>query len=190
MKTKVKTYHEMFTGLLSGIDFDELSKAALLVSKTCFADKQILTAGNGGSAALAAHFAAEFSKNTAGSNNKPPRVLSLCCNAATITALGNDYGYDNIFAHQLRSLLNSGDLVILISPSGHSPNIVKAAEFTKLAGGVILGMTGFNGGKLKELADITLHVPCNVNELIGDVHSFFCHAIIHACNRNVNRNAN
>ncbi|MDR2755997.1 MAG: SIS domain-containing protein [Planctomycetaceae bacterium] len=186
MKTKVKTYHEMFTGLLSGIHFDELSKAASLVSKTCLADKQILTAGNGGSAALAIHFAAEFGKNVIGSNDKQPRVLPLCCNSTIITALGNDCGYDNIFSYQLRSLLNSGDLVILISPSGHSPNIIKAAEFAKSMGAAVLGMTGFNGGKLKELADITLHVPCNVNELIGDVHSFFCHAIIYACNRKAN----
>ncbi|MDR3196542.1 MAG: SIS domain-containing protein [Planctomycetaceae bacterium] len=185
MKTKVKTYHEMFTGLLSGIDFEGLSKAASLVSKTYLADKQIFTAGNGGSAALAIHFAAEFGKSVTAGNDKPPRILSLCCNTAAITALGNDYGYDHIFSYQLRGLLNSGDLVILISPSGHSPNIIKAAEFAQSAGASILGMTGFNGGKLKELSDVALHVPCNVNELIGDVHSFFCSAIIYACNRKV-----
>ncbi|MDR1962556.1 MAG: SIS domain-containing protein [Planctomycetaceae bacterium] len=185
MKSRIKTYHELFTGLLSGIDFDELTKAAKLVSNTYLADKQILTAGNGGSAALAVHFAAGFGKNVAGTNDKQPRILSLCCNTAMITALGNDCGYDNIFSYQLRSLLNHGDLVILISSSGHSPNIIKAAEFAKSAGAAVLGMTGFGGGKLKELADINLHVPCNVYELVEDIHSFFCHAIIHACKRKV-----
>jgi len=184
MKTKIKTYHELFTGLLSGIDFDALTKAASLVAKTYTADKQILTVGNGGSAALAVHLAADFGKNVAaGPDDKQPRILSLCCNTSTITALGNDCGYENIFSYQLRSILNSGDLVILISSSGNSPNVIKAAEFAKSNGAAVLGMTGFSGGKLKEIADIDLHVPCNVYELVEDAHSFFCHAIVHACKR-------
>ncbi len=183
MKQKIKSYQELFQGLVSSVNLDQLAAAAKMVSRAYVAKKQIFTAGNGGSAALAVHFAADFGKNVAGPNETPPRILSLCCNSSTITALGNDCGYDNVFSLQLRSFLNPGDLVLLLSSSGNSPNVVKAAEFAKANGAEVLGMTGFSGGKLKEISDFCLHVPCNVYELVEDVHSFFCHAIIHACKK-------
>ena len=183
MLEKIQTYHTDFAKIFADFDLEALSKAAQLVADCYAADKQIFTAGNGGSAAVAIHFAADFGKNVAGSNDKHPRILSLCCNPATITALANDCGYENTFCFQLRSLLNLNDLVILVSSSGNSPNIVEAAKFAKSGGAVVIGMTGFSGGKLKELADVSLHVPCDVYELVEDAHSFFCHAIVTACKR-------
>ncbi|MGL4595446.1 MAG: D-sedoheptulose-7-phosphate isomerase [Thermoguttaceae bacterium] len=183
MKTKIQNYKNAFARIFSSFDLAKLADAAQLVATTYANDKQILTAGNGGSAALAIHLAADFGKNVAGPNEKQPRILSLCCNTGTITALGNDCGFDSIFSFQLRNIMNRGDLVILISSSGNSPNIIKAAEFAKSNGATVLGMTGFNGGKLKEMADISLHVSCPVYELVEDAHSFFCHAIVHACKR-------
>ena len=183
MHDKIKSYHTCFANIFANFDLDALSKAAELIAGHYAADKQIFTAGNGGSAAIAIHFAADFGKNVAGSDDKHPRILSLCCNPATITALGNDCGYENIFCFQLRSLMNPGDLVVLVSSSGNSPNIVEAAKFAKSGGATVLGLTGFSGGKLKELANVSLHVPCDVYELVEDAHSFFCHAIITACKR-------
>ena len=183
IKSGITSYHELFTGLLAGFDLDALSRAASAVANAYTFDKQILTAGNGGSAALAVQLAADFGTHVAGPADKQPRTLSLCCNTSTITALGNDCGYENIFSYQLRNIMNPGDLLILISSSGNSPNIVKAAEFAKNGGATVLGMTGFTGGKLKRLADISLHVPCNIYELVEDAHSFFCHAIVHACKK-------
>jgi phosphoheptose isomerase len=180
---KVKSYHADFTKLLAVCDLDALTRAAELVDRRYADGKQIFAAGNGGSAALAIHFVADFGKNVAGTSGQHPRILSLCCNSATLTALGNDCGYENVFAFQLRNLLNSGDLVMLISSSGNSPNIVEAAKFPKAGGATVLGLTGFSGGKLKELADVSLHVECNVYELVEDVHSFFCHALVTACKR-------
>ena len=181
MRNKILSYHADFVKIVADFDLEALNEAARLVSEQYVADKQIFTAGNGGSAALAIHLAADFGKNVAGPNDKHPRILSLCCNSATITALANDCGYENIFSFQLRNLLNSGDLVVLISSSGNSPNIVEAAKFAKSGGATVVGMTGFSGGKLKELADVSLHVPCDVYELVEDAHSFFCHAIVTAC---------
>ena len=183
MLDKIKSYHTDFAKIFSDFDLEALSEAAELVAKHYAADKQIFTAGNGGSAALAIHLAADFGKNVAGPNDKHPRILSLCCNSAALTALGNDCGYENTFCFQLRSLMNPGDLDVLISSSGNSPNIIEAAKCAKTGGATILGLTGFNGGKLKELADVRLHVPCNVYELVEDAHSFFCHAIVTACKR-------
>ena len=183
MYDKIQSYHTGFAKIFADFDLEALSKAATLVADCYAADKQIFTAGNGGSAAVAIHFAADFGKNVAGPNDKQPRILSLCCNSATITALANDCGYENVFCYQLRSLLNPGDLVVLVSSSGNSPNVIEAAKFAKTGGATVLGLTGFSGGKLKELSDVSLHVPCDVYELVEDAHSFFCHAIVTACKR-------
>ena len=183
MLNKIQSYHAGFAKIFADFDLETLSTAAQLVADCYAADKQIFTAGNGGSAAVAIHFAADFGKNVAGQNDKHPRILSLCCNPAAITALANDCGYENVFSFQLRSLLNPGDLVVLVSSSGNSPNVVEAATFAKANGATVLGMTGFSGGKLKELADVCLHVPCDVYELVEDAHSLFSHAIVTACKR-------
>lgn len=185
MLDRIKSYHSDFVKILADINLDTLTRATELVAWHYAADKQIFTAGNGGSAALAIHLAADFGKNVAGAGDKQPRILSLCCNSATLTAIGNDCGYENTFCFQLRNFMNPGDLVALISSSGNSPNIVEAAKFAKDGGATVLGLTGFSGGKLKELADVSLHVPCNVYELVEDAHSFFCHAIITGCKRTI-----
>ncbi len=177
---RVKEYHDWFMALLADVDQAKLAEAAEAVCKAYKADQQIFTAGNGGSAAAAVHFAADFGKNVAGPNDKPPRIMTLCGNVSTITALGNDCGYDRVFEGQLRNLMNPNDLVILISASGNSPNVVLAAEYARENKAVVLGMTGFAGGKLKELSHINLHVPSKVYELVEDMHSFFCHTLVHA----------
>jgi len=183
MLDNIKSYHTDFAQIFADFDLESLSKAARLVADHYAADKQIFTAGNGGSAATAIHFAADFGKNVAGPNDKHPRIMSLCCNTAALTALGNDCGYENTFSFQLRSLMNPGDLVVLVSASGNSPNIVEAAKVAKAGGASVIGLSGFSGGKLKELADVSIHVPCDVYELVEDAHSFFCHAIVTACKR-------
>ena len=177
---KISEYYEMFSKQIAEVDQAALAQAVELVAKTYAADKQIFTAGNGGSAALAVHLAADFGKNVAGPNDKPPRILTLCGNVSTITALGNDCGYETIFEGQLRNLMNPGDLVILISSSGNSPNVIKAAEFAKVNGASVLGLTGFDGGKLKGLSDVSLHVPARCYEIVEDVHSFFTHVLVYA----------
>ena len=177
---KIREYHELFSRLISEIDQAALSKAVELVGQTYAADKQIFTAGNGGSAAVAVHLAADFGKNVAGPNDKPPRILTLCANVSTITALGNDCGYETVFEGQLRNLMNPGDLVILISASGNSPNVVQAARHARENGAAVLGFTGFDGGKLKELSDVNLHAPSRCYEVVEDVHSFFAHALVYA----------
>ena len=177
---RLDEYKNMLISAVAGFDFGQLETAVQLVSETYRADRQIFTIGNGGSAAVAVHLAADFGKNIARPGEKHPRIMTLCANSSALTALGNDCGYDETFSGQLRNFLNPGDLVIAISSSGNSPNIVKGVEFAQAGGGKVIGMSGFDGGKLKQLADISLHVPIKVYEVVEDVHSIFCHAIIHA----------
>ncbi|MCL2305295.1 MAG: SIS domain-containing protein [Planctomycetaceae bacterium] len=177
---KIHEYHELFRQRISEIDLTALSQAVELVGKTYAADKQIFTAGNGGSAAVAVHLAADFGKNVAGPNDKPPRILTLCANVSAITALANDCGYETVFEGQLRNLMRPGDLVVLISAGGNSPNVVKAAQYAKANGAAVLGLTGFDGGELQKLSDVNLHVPSRCYEIVEDVHSFFSHALVYA----------
>jgi len=180
VRERLNDYKTILAHALTEFDFAQLEPAVQLVRETYHADCQIFTIGNGGSAAVAMHLAADFGKNVAQSGEKHPRIMTLCSNSSALTALGNDCGYDETFSGQLRNFLNPGDLLIAISSSGNSPNIVKGVEYAQANGGKVIGMSGFSGGRLKQLADISLHVPVNVYEAVEDMHSIFCHAIIHA----------
>jgi len=179
-KNYLHEYWELIQKSIREFDPMLLEPAVVLVRDTYLSDRQIFTIGNGGSAAIAVHLAADFGKNITKPGGKFPRIMSLCTNSSTLTALGNDCGYDETFAFQLRNFMNPNDLLIAISSSGNSPNIVKGVEYARENGAKVIGMSGFNGGKLKELADISLHVPMKIYEVVEDMHSIFCHAIIHA----------
>jgi len=186
-RERLNEYKTMLSAALAEFDFAQLEPAVQRVRETYHADRQIFTIGNGGSAAVAVHFAADFGKNIAAGggssatrHRKHPRIMTLCANSSALTALGNDCGYDETFSGQLRNFLNPGDLLIAVSSSGNSPNIVKGVEFAQANGGKVIGMSGFDGGQLKQLADISLHVPVKVYEVVEDMHAIFCHAIIHA----------
>src|ERR1017187_10362460 len=114
--------------------------------------------GNGGSAATASHFANDLSIGT-NSYNKPFRVISLTDNVAILTAVGNDFGYEEIFVRQLRVLGKPGDVVVGISASGNSPSILRTFEYARSAGIKSVGLTSFDGGKMKSMADEGIHVP-------------------------------
>jgi D-sedoheptulose 7-phosphate isomerase len=126
--------------------------------------------GNGGSAATASQIACDWAK-TAQRDGKPLlRCMSLTDNVPFMTAIANDLGYEEVFARQLESYLRRGDVVVLISGSGNSSNIIKAAKFAKKKGAVTIGMTGFSGGKLRRLVDICLHVESDQYGVIEDLH--------------------
>lgn len=151
-------------------DYDSLEKIAKLIEKAEKKGKQIFVMGNGGSAATSSHLATDWSK-TAERVGKPLiRCVSLNDNLAFMTAIGNDLGYDEVFSRQLQNLLNKDDLVVIISGSGNSGNVIKAAEFAKEKGATVVGMTGFTGGKLRKLADVCLHVNSDQYGVIEDMH--------------------
>ncbi|MBF0095965.1 MAG: SIS domain-containing protein [Magnetococcales bacterium] len=139
---------------------------------------RIFFIGNGGSAATASHFANDIAIGSR-ARAKPFRAVSLCDNQAIITAIGNDFGYDQIFLRQLENQMEEGDIVVAISASGNSPNVLLAVEYANGRGNLTVGLTGFAGGRLREMAEIKLHVPTQPGEYgpVEDLHMVVDHLV-------------
>jgi D-sedoheptulose 7-phosphate isomerase len=142
--------------------------------------RQIFVMGNGGSASTASHLACDLGKNTRQSGWPNFRVIGLSDNMAIFSALANDEGYDSVFVQQLENLLQPGDIVIAISASGNSPNVLQAVEYANQAGARTIGLTGFDGGKLGGMVEINLHVPSGCIEQVEDIHLVLEHMITRA----------
>jgi D-sedoheptulose 7-phosphate isomerase len=139
----------------------------------------IFTFGNGGSAALASHFACDLGKGTLLNHNgeKRFRVISLTDNIPLLTAWANDHGYDHVFAQQLENLVVSSDLVFAISGSGNSSNVLRALEVARRHDARTIGLTGYDGGKMKSLCDVCVILPSDDMQIIEDFHLSVTHAI-------------
>ncbi len=137
----------------------------------------IFLAGNGGSAANASHFGQDLAKGTLSSMSATRRfrVIPLTDNIGFITALANDEGYDSIFEQQLRNLAQSGDLLVAISGSGNSPNVLRAVEYAGSIGMKTIGVTGFDGGKLKALSDVSVNIPVDDMGMSEALHGVVFH---------------
>ncbi|MBA3432276.1 MAG: SIS domain-containing protein [Actinobacteria bacterium] len=138
-------------------------------------DAQIFFVGNGGSAATASHWVNDLTRW----RDRPFRAISLTENVAVMTAYANDFGYDKVFVRQLETLMEPGDVVVALSASGNSQNIVLAIEYANAHGAVTVGLTGFNGGRLREIASIAVHAPTNEGEYgpAEDVHMVLDHLV-------------
>ncbi len=153
-----------------------ISKIARKIMSAARDDKKIIVFGNGGSAADAQHFAAELVVKF--EKKRPPlNALALTTNTSTLTACGNDFGFDEIFVRQLEPLLKVGDIAIGISTSGNSPNVVKAIAFAKKKKIFTIGLTGRDGGLMKEIADLVLFAPSDVTARIQESHILAIHII-------------
>jgi D-sedoheptulose 7-phosphate isomerase len=141
-------------------------------------DKQVFLLGNGGSSSTASHMAADLAKNTIGPNMKRFRIMSLNDNAAIMTALANDLGYESIFSEQLTNLVQAGDVLVVVSASGNSPNVLKAMRYARLRSAEVVGLLGFDGGEAAELADIPLIVPSEHYGVVEDVHLIINHILV------------
>ena len=139
---------------------------------------QVFILGNGGSASTASHFACDLAKNTRQEGLPHFRVIGLTDNMAMFSALANDDGYENVFSEQLASLVRPGDIVIAISASGNSQNVINAAEIAHRYEATVIGFTGFDGGRLGRLANINIHVNSNIIEHVEDIHLMLEHLIV------------
>jgi len=142
--------------------------------------KQIITCGNGGSAYAASHFITDWNKMVNLATGRKFRGISLCDNIGIVTAFANDVSYDEVFAGQLKAILDAGDLVIAVSGSGNSKNVVKAVEYANEAGADTLALVGYDGGKLKTIARQHVWVPSFDMQLCEDVHLMFGHMVMKA----------
>ena len=142
--------------------------------------RTVFLAGNGGSAANASHFGQDLAKGTLASMaaKKRFRVIPLTDNIGFITALANDEGYESIFEQQLRNLAQPGDLLVAISGSGNSPNVLRAVEYAQSIGMKTIGVTGFDGGKLRKLADESVHIPVDDMGMSEALHGVVFHLVM------------
>lgn len=173
-----KNYFIYLEEIFQKIDLGQLHAFVDLLLNARVAGSKIFFIGNGGSAATSSHFANDLSIGT-GAVDKPFKVISLSDNVPVLTALANDFGYEEVFSRQLAVLGESGDLLVGISASGNSPNCIKAFELAKTMGIISVSLTGFDGGKLGRLADYNVHVPTEPKEYgpAEDVHMIFDHLI-------------
>ncbi|PJZ70305.1 sugar isomerase [Leptospira perolatii] len=177
-------YLQHLSDLLGKLNTLEISNTINEFLKVRENGKKILFLGNGGSAATASHFVNDIAVGTR-KKEKPFKAIGLTDNIAAVTAIANDDGYENIFVKQLEYLLEPGDLVVAISASGNSPNVIKAVEYAKGKGNRIVGLTGFDGGKLGQLSDILVHVETAKGEYgpVEDIHMVMDHLIGSYLNR-------
>lgn len=182
-KDKIKSYLQVETDILNKLDIEEINKAMNLLEETRKNKATVFTCGNGGSAASASHIKNDFAKGISYDLKNKYNFVSLSDNIATIMAIANDDSYDQVFFKQIEGIIRPTDVLIAISGSGNSKNVIKAVEYAKSLGCKIIGMTGYNGGKLKELSDIKLHVPLDNMQIVEDVHMIFNHCMMYIlCN--------
>ena len=177
-RSEVTEYIENEIAVLRALDVDALNAVLNLLKQALENENMIYIMGNGGSAATASHFQNDFNKGVSEYTEKKFRFLCLNDNVPTVMAIANDVGYEEIFRFQLRGRLQPGDLVIGISGSGNSKNVLNAVEYAKECGNTVVGITGFGGGKLRELADLSLHVPVNSMQITEDIHMVFDHLMM------------
>lgn len=176
---RIQGYISHLQGVLERLSLADVRQSIDLVMETYQADRQIFVIGNGGSASTASHIANDLGKGASVSGRRRFRVISLTDNVATMTAWSNDVSYDDVFVEQLKNLVNSGDLLIAISASGNSENIIRAIRHAKAIGCKTIGWTGFGGGKLREMADVSVVVDSYDYGPVEDVHLILNH-ILHS----------
>ena len=177
-REKIKEYIRLEQEVLGRLDTDAINSAMELLAETMENEKTIYIFGNGGSSATASHYQNDFNKGISEYTQKKFRFCCLNDNVATLMAIANDIGFEEVFRFQLKGKLDSDDIVIAISGSGNSENVINAVQYAKQQGCKVIGMTGFDGGKLRELADISLHVPVNSMQITEDIHMIFDHLIM------------
>lgn len=174
-------YAEGYFGRLAAaaatIDFDAVSAAGALLSETVLAGKRIYSCGNGGSAAIANHLVCDCLKGIRNGTSMRPKVHSFSTTIELISAIANDLSYDEVFSYQLESMGEAGDLLIAISSSGSSPNILQSLERAREMNIRTISMTGFSGGAARAKADVNLHVDCSNYGIVEDLHQSLMHIL-------------
>jgi D-sedoheptulose 7-phosphate isomerase len=175
---RVINYVTALQETINQLPHQEIVRVMELLHSTRLAGRQIFIMGNGGSASTATHFVADLSKNTRKEGWPHFKVIGLADNMAVFSAYANDEGYENVFAQQLANLVMPEDIVIGISASGNSKNVLNAVALAKNANAVTIGFTGFDGGQLCSMVDINLHVNSNIIEHVEDIHLILEHLIV------------
>lgn len=177
IKKFLTKYSSQLKSGIDSIDSKNLKVIADIIEVTIKSGNTIFTCGNGGSSAIAEHFVCDFLKGAATNTSIQPIIHSLTSNTPTITAVANDISYDDIFSHQVVKYGNPGDILLSISSSGNSENIIKAIEQAKLANVKTISFVGFDGGKAKLISDYSIHIPIENYGVVEDIHHSLMHML-------------
>jgi len=188
-KDRTRAYFQDVKAAMDRIPVEAVTRIYECVVRAYDEDRQVFIIGNGGSAANASHAACDLGKGTHHPGRRRFRVVSLADNTPVATAYANDLSYDQIFAEPIRTLARDGDLVIALSGSGNSPNVLEGVKAAREVRARSVALTGYGGGKLKDLADETLIVPSSNMQHIEDCHLILCHLIYHGIRDHVAQEA-
>ncbi len=181
-KEYVKAFFDEIKKCIEEIEIEQVEKIADVLYTAWKNDRQVFILGNGGSASQASHMAADIGKNTLGRVYDPRikrfRIMSLTDNVSLMTAYANDVGYDEVFSQQLRNLINEHDVLIVITGSGNSPNVIRAVEYARQCNAITIGLLGFSGGKVKDMLDHEITVKSDNYGVIESVHPAIHHLMV------------
>jgi len=176
----LKDYQDGLVETMKKIDAVRFQKIIEMLREAYKNERQVFIVGNGGSAGTANHFVCDFGKNAVqGEGKRRFHIISLSDNIEKITALGNDIAFEEIYRQQLINLMNDEDVLIVVSASGSSPNLVRACEYAQSKKAHIVALAGFDGGKIKAFAEEALIVPLICYEQIEDLHLVILHMIVY-----------
>ena len=164
--------------MLDTLDRDQIDNGVRVIGEAWQAGRQIITLGNGGSSLTALHFMNDWSKSIYMATGTPFRGRSLVDNMGVIMAYANDVSFEDVFIEQLKNIMQEGDLVLAISGSGNSANVIRAVEYANENGGVTLGLCGYDGGRLRRVAQHVVWANVDDMQLAEDAHFFFGHIVM------------
>jgi D-sedoheptulose 7-phosphate isomerase len=170
-------YINEFKSVLDKLPSEQIEEVTNLIHFARLKGHRVFIMGNGGSASTSSHMVCDLAKNTRLHGLPALKVIGLADNMAILSAYANDEGYENVFSEQLANLVEPDDIVIAISASGNSKNVLKAIELANHLGASTVGFTGFDGGKLGPMVKFHLHVPSDCIEQVEDIHMMFDHII-------------
>ena len=180
IKFSVPNYLDAHARLAKRLEVDDFQKGIDIIRDHYSRGKKILTCGNGGSATTASHYITDWNKMVNLATGKKFRGICLSDNVGLVSAYGNDLSYEDVFAGQVDALMDEGDLLVAVSGSGNSPNIIKAINAARNANGKVLGVVGYDGGKMKPLCDHAVWVKSHDMQLCEDVHLMFGQMVMKA----------
>ena len=176
-RTHITGYLKSLQNLLAEVSVEQIETVLDVFERAYQDDRTIFICGNGGSASTASHWVCDFSKGTVAQGGKRLRMICLGDNLPMLTAYANDVNYESVFAEPVRTFVRSQDVVVLLTASGNSPNVLEAAKAAREAGATTIGLIGFGGGKLAQLVDHQVTVACREYGPVEDLHLILDHII-------------
>lgn len=182
-KKDILNYIKLEKKVLDSLNIQNVSDAMNVIYEAYEKEATIYIFGNGGSSATASHYQNDFNKGLSENLKKKFRAVCLNNDLPTIMAIANDISFDEVFKYQLQGRIKSNDVIIALSGSGNSTNIIRAVEYAKKQGNKIIGLCGYSGGKLKELSDIAIHVKIDNMQITEDIHMILDHLMVTVFNK-------